>query len=215
MDAQKPSQMQAEEEERLRQELRNLPHVKAPWYFESQLQQRLQQGPSPRGFAARPVLATAVTVIVLAVVGSAGYYTYFAPVPPQPETAPRSVTPSSDSPVQTEQTPREPQPERQPVLLPAEGGSMNSGPSEPVNGVARRSPAVSSQPERGPVEIPAVIPRVDSAAGQDVAPLREQPQVQQRSAPTRVDTGRAIADTVSKRRDSLRISTPDTLRRIR
>jgi hypothetical protein len=214
MAAQKPSQMQAEEEERLRQELRNLPRVKAPWYFESQLQQRLQQGPSPRGFAARPVLATALTVLVLAVVGSVGYYTYFAPFAPQPETAPRTVTPSSDSPVQTKQTSREPEPERQPVLVPAEGGSMNSGPSEPVNGVAGRSPVVSSQPERSPREIPSVLRRVDSAAEQDVAPLREQPQVQQRSAPATIDTARANTDTVSKRRDSLRTSAPDTLRRI-
>lgn len=214
MAAQKPSQMKAEEEERLRQELLNLPRVKAPWYFESQLQQRLQQGPSPRGLAARPVLATALTVLVVAVVGSVGYYTYFAPFAPRPETAPPAVMPSSASPVRTDQPSREPQPERQPVLVPAEGGSVNSGPSEPINGVGRGNPSESAQPERRPREIPPVIPRVDSEAEQVVAPLREPPQIHQGSAPATLDTLRVNTDTVSKRRDSLRTSTPDTLRRI-
>ncbi len=209
------SEKGSENEERLRQELRNLPRVKAPWFFESELQQRLHHPASKGGLAARPILATAATLCVLAIAGSVTYYVYFWPVGQGTETAPDAGTPVMNAPAPQQQSPQSSGAEHQEVLLPTEGAPVSTGPSEPVNGISTGRHPAPVRTEQRPAQIPAMMPSAQGEAAHDSAPETVATPPPVRSQPRTTDTLRARADSAARQRDSLRVSAPDTVRRPR
>ncbi len=78
-----------EKNHRVRKELQNLPKQDAPWYFESQLRQRILKSRSKNAFwefFARPLPAYALSIFLLAGLGVFGYNLFFAPSPLQHST---------------------------------------------------------------------------------------------------------------------------------
>lgn len=78
MSEKKPTHHHAgDAEEGLKKGLRDLPKLKAPWFFEAELQRRLHEGShrSPlRSFVVRPVPAYALSVFGVAVAGVLAYF---------------------------------------------------------------------------------------------------------------------------------------------
>jgi hypothetical protein len=131
MSQQKETQNNGRDEERLKEELRSLRKVQAPWYFESRLQQSLRAGVEPRSWVTRPVPAVALSLLGIALVGVVGYYVYVnseVASPPvlkeesrkQPEVSQPSVAPSTVSQHQ----------EAAPVVVPGNAGDRQQGPSD-------------------------------------------------------------------------------------
>lgn len=78
-----------EKNHRVRKELQNLPKQNAPWYFESQLRQRILESRNKNGFwefFARPLPAYALSIFLLAGLGVIGYNLFFASSPLQHST---------------------------------------------------------------------------------------------------------------------------------
>ena len=76
MSEKKPTHRAGDVEERLKKSLRDLPKLKAPWFFEAELQRRLHEGSHrsrARSFLARPVPACALSVFGVAVAGVLAY----------------------------------------------------------------------------------------------------------------------------------------------
>jgi len=91
------------ERDRLGEALRGLEKLKAPWYFDAQLQQRLNEFRHRKSLILRrPALlpAYALSVLTLVVAGTIGYYTLI-----QPGISPESPAPGSADSLQIQQPP--------------------------------------------------------------------------------------------------------------
>lgn len=120
---------------RVREELGKLKKLKAPWYFESQLQQRIRfagqhgvKGP----FLFRPLPAYALSLVALVSLGIIGYYTLFQSWPAEeavPE-APLEQVPPAQPPAIVRERPLPPAQQAPAVVIDVpEGG--RPGPSAP------------------------------------------------------------------------------------
>ena len=164
---QKPKQPAHPAEEKLKQELRNLPRVKAPWYFESDLQmklRRLRPGAGAPGWLAKPLPAYALSILGVIALAAVGYYVVFIPGPAVREDSGRPVMEAPVQPPSTSPKPSAEQPENAvSERPPAESRTRRSGPSPPREDVPAIYPSVS--PERVPDSL-----RVGGAAAQETAP---------------------------------------------
>jgi hypothetical protein len=71
---------------RVREELRNLRRVKAPWYFEAELQQRLRMAEKRPRRQWSPIPAYALSTIAVIAIGVIGYYMILLPLTANQET---------------------------------------------------------------------------------------------------------------------------------
>jgi len=82
MPNQKPKYPTGKSEERLKEELRRLEKVQAPWYFESDLQQKIraiQSGQEKRGWFSSPIPSFALSALGALMLAAAGYYFLYLP----------------------------------------------------------------------------------------------------------------------------------------
>lgn len=221
MSQQKPEQTEGGGQEQVKQELRGLRKVQAPWYFESRLQQRLRMGDQPRSWMARPVPAFALSLLAVAMVGTIGYYVYvnseFASSPlqkaeepaPQPEVARPSVNP-----------PLAPRQEVAPLVVPESAGGRQQGPSESADQRMRSTlqqryetePRPSENVVTKPSDEASLPPRGSMTSGRPDTSTQQPrlaPETRMSGVATyldsakSVDTSSARKDTTKARRDSL------------
>ena len=77
MSEKKPAHREGDVEERLTKRLRELQKLKAPWFFEAELQRRLHEGTTHASswrFFARPIPAYALSVLGIVLIGVVGYF---------------------------------------------------------------------------------------------------------------------------------------------
>lgn len=87
MSQQKANLPEGDQERLLKEELRSLPKVPAPWYFESDVLRRIRKAEPATRWLRRPVPAVAVSSLGIVVLGIIGYFLYFS-VPVDPGTSP-------------------------------------------------------------------------------------------------------------------------------
>ncbi len=109
--------------EKLRDALRNLPKIKAPWYFDARLQQRIRgnEKETPRGIF-RPIPAFATLAVVLVCTGVVGYLTYLSPQEPGQLIDNQAVESSGNDVIANP-------PQLAPALLPSTESDGGSGPN--------------------------------------------------------------------------------------
>jgi len=153
-----PPHREGEEKHPVRQYLKDLPKVNAPWYFEAKLQQRLQRR-STAGFSGlvglwRPIPAYAYSVVAVLVLGVVGYYAFLSTDPSQNEIletpspgsnetreSPKPRASSPAPPLTPQVMPPQPEPAIQQIVI----SSGQRGPSVPGTQQVIESPALDSQ----------------------------------------------------------------------
>jgi len=125
MTQRKQSPLDSGEEDSLRQELRNLPRVSAPWYLESDVLRRLRAGETVKTWIARPIPAFAVSLFGVAILGGAGYFLTIALLSGSPHPDENKAAP----PVNATSPFSQPQPEETPKEIPRGGAPAVSGQS--------------------------------------------------------------------------------------
>jgi len=196
---------------RVRKELQNLRKVKAPWYFDAELQQRLAglgERRSGAGMFFRPIPAYAVSIVSILALGIIGYYTILGPVG-QGDGVPVTDSVGTGMDQKGAERPRRFEPRIQPIPPPPQEGSSPSlgqpagGPSAAESGRVIESGVLERQSLHGGQE------EGDSSSKQ----LVNEPTVgkQESLAVTRAhfDTLRSIA-TPSDSVDSIHVR-PDSL----
>ena len=222
MSQQKPTQTGGPGDERVKQELRNLRKIQAPWYFESRLQQRLRRTDEPRSWVTRPVPAFALSMLALALVGAVGYHFYFNPdfvSPPSQTEEPRREQQA----VQPAGAPAPLQQDAAPIVVPESAGGRHQGPSE--SGEQSTRSTVRQRFETAPRAAEVVSTKPPDAAssqergsmtsrGPDTA-LRQPllaPETRVSGVATLRDSTKVV-DTSSARKDTTKVR-HDTLQRI-
>ncbi len=182
--------------ESLKDELRSLPRVSAPWFLEADVLRRLRSGRSKRAWIARPLPAFAASVFGLAVLGGVGYLLYVSLLtgssppdsPAERQNAPAVAIPEPKVEGAAQETPQvSPPPEVRTSVsespTDAAGQPRISHPrsSEPIQ-PAMRVVATDSASTAGPSPRPqdtALRPRRDSIVSQDSSTVRQtRPAVQ-------------------------------------
>ena len=200
MPNQKPKNPTGKSEERLKAELRRLQKVQAPWYFESDLQQKIraiQSGQEKRGWFSSPVPSFALSALGALMLAAAGYYFFYLPGTMTTDQHGPNEKPVEAPSLQT------PAPGGQPVIPeqpPVEMHPLQRGPSPPAEQPRVIRPLI--QPTTAPVHSDSI--------NTMQAPAHTTPETSRVHAPAPSvrdtlkprDTTNVIKDSIRVRRDT-------------
>ena len=205
------------EKKKLRDELRNLKKVNAPWYFESELQRRLhyvRTRAERKYWLKRPLPSLALSTVTVLALAAVGYYIFMLPgITPHehPVEVEGSKAPGNE--VTTPQPAIQPSPQLQDVTsdqLSRPQDARQTGPFAPREEPAVGSPAAHRVPDsnarNGEAGVQAQIELIIPAASESMRVTAGAISISD------TNDSRKKADSASLKRDSLNVK-PDSLRK--
>ncbi len=201
---------------KLKDALKALPKINAPWYFESDLQRRLhglKQDVERKSWLVKPLPGYALSILGILALAAVGYYVVFIPGVQEQPAALSTVEPENKAGAAVTQSPPVPKEEVRPLDR-RPSGQMTGGPAPPGEEVLHRrlppEPTDTSTGESLTADAKGAV-RLDAPKDSTTASrtLRVVPFVPETL--NRVDTARIHRDSLRAKRDSLKATSDSAM----